>query len=286
MARRGAAAVLAILGLTLLLLAPSAGFAKPKPKPKPLPQEQVPLWDENAGDGVCNAVSWFREQFPEVKRQAERRRRSTSSTPTGRAGDDRGSRATSSRRAPSIPDEPKGHSERRLIKIVEQLGIDPDTVEVALHRARALRAPGRLLQAARWRPSSGTRGSTTRTRIRTAARTRPPRRRSDDDEREDAGKKEVAGFQKQLQATKGIMGAGQAARCNAGWPDAADSAGSTSRRSSSATSRTPAASAVCATRSAPTRPRERPTRRPGSRRHGSPRTPSSPGWRYRRSRSG
>ena len=111
MARRGTAAVLAILGL-ILLLGPSAGFAKPNPKPKPLPQEQVPLWDQDAGDGVCNAVSWFRQQFPEVsgKRNVAAIR---FKYPNGRPG----TIVVPSEQfdGPEQPGAPKGHSERRLV---------------------------------------------------------------------------------------------------------------------------------------------------------------------------
>src|SRR5688572_12393381 len=203
MARRGAAAVLAILGLTLLLLAPSAGFAKPKPKPKPLPQEQVPLWDENAGDGVCNAVSWFREQFPRVsgKRNVAAIR---FKYPNGQTG----TIVVPSEKfdGPEQPGAPKGHSERRLVMIVEELGIDADTVESLCSELEPCTLPGANCK------------NKVATKFRNARvyYTNPYPWGGEDKEAERAVRREsvktlardVSAYQKQLQATKGIMGDG------------------------------------------------------------------------------
>jgi uncharacterized repeat protein (TIGR01451 family) len=202
MVRRSAAAVLAILGLTLLLLAPSAGFAKPKPKPKPLPQEQVPLWDEDAGEGICGSVSWFRQQFPGV-----RGTRNVASIrfkyPNGKTG----TIVVPSEKYPrggEVPGEPKGHSEVRLIKIVEELGIDPDTVEALCTELEPCELPGNFCK----------RQVATKFRNARVYYTHPYPYGGEDKAAEKAVrdtsvktlKKEVAGYHKQLQATKGIMG--------------------------------------------------------------------------------
>jgi Xanthomonas XOO_2897-like deaminase len=183
-----------------LLLAPSAGFAKPKPKP--LPQEQVPLWDEDAGDGVCGAVGWFRQQFPEV-----RGTRNVASIrfkyPNGKTG----TIVIPSEKFPKggeIPDEPKGHSERRLIRIVEQLGIDPDTVESLCTELEPCELPGAHCK----------RQVATNFKNARVYYTHPYPYGGKDKAAEKAVRdtsvktlrKEVAGYHKQLQATKGIMG--------------------------------------------------------------------------------
>ena len=202
MARRGTAAVLAILGLTLLL-GPAAGFAKPKPKPQPLPQQQVPLWDEDAGDGVCNAVSWFREQFPDVSGK-----RNVASIRFKYPNGQTGTIVVPSEQfdGPEQPGIPKGHAERRLALIVEELGIDGDTVDALCSELEPCTLPG----------------ANCRNRVATDFKkarvyyTHPYPWGGEDLEAEKAVRRksvntldrEVRTFQKQLQATKGIMGEG------------------------------------------------------------------------------
>ena len=174
LARRGAAAVLAILGLTLLLLAPSAGFAKPKPKPPPLPQEQVPLWDENAGEGVCDAVCLVPAAVPRGEGHAQRRI-DPLQVPQRQAGDDRcperevpgGRRAA--RRAQG-PFRAEAHQDRPAARHRPRHGRRRCAPSSSPASFRSPSASGS------WRPTSRTRASTTPTRIRTAARTRSPTR--------------------------------------------------------------------------------------------------------------
>ena len=200
LARRGATVVLAILGLTLLLLVPSAGFAKPKPKPKPLPQEQVPLWDENAGEGVCNAVSWFRQKFPDVKGT-----RNVAAIRLKYPNGQTGTIVVPSEKfdGPEQPGAPKGHAERRLVLIVEELGIDADTVDALCSELEPCTLPGANCK------------NKVATKFRKAKvyYTNPYPWGGEDKEAEKAVRREsvktlardVAAFQKGLQQTKGIM---------------------------------------------------------------------------------
>ena len=199
MARRGAAVALALLGL----LTPSAGFAKPKPKPIPLPQQQVPLWDDAAGDGVCGAVSWFRQQFPEVsgKRNVAAIR---FRYPNGRPG----TIVVPSEqfKGPEQPGAPKGHAERRLVLIVEELGIDADSVTDLCSELEPCTLPGANCK------------NKVATRFRNARvyYANPYPWGGDDKAAEKAVRREsvkaldrdVRAFQKGLQQTKGIMGQG------------------------------------------------------------------------------